>query len=71
MNLLVPLPEITRLNGHNDWIDVDSVERERTPGPVVKFGLPLHLAFLSFPNIISVIDSLGVGHFRKAVHDWA
>ena len=71
MNLLVPLPEITRLNGHTDWIDVDSVERERTPGSVVKLGLPLHLTDLSLPNTIYIIYRLGVEYFRKAIHDWA
>ena len=64
------MPEITRLSGSNDWIDLEFVERERTPEPAMKLGIQLHLAGLSLSNTISVLDELGVQRSRKAVHDW-
>jgi putative transposase len=64
------MPEITRLSGNNDWIDLDFVERERTPEPAMKLGIQMHLAGLSFSNTVFALDSLGVERSRKAVHDW-
>jgi len=64
------MPEITRLSGSSDWIELDFVERERTPEPAMKLGIQMHLAGLSLSNTISVLDELGVQRSRKAVHDW-
>jgi putative transposase len=64
------MPEIACLSGNNDWIDLDFVERERTPEPAMKLGIQIHLAGLSLSNTISALDSLGVERSRKAVHDW-
>jgi putative transposase len=33
------MPEISRLSGIRDWIDLDFVERERTPEPVMVLGV--------------------------------
>ena len=64
------MPEITRLSGSSDWIDLDFVERERTPERAMKLGIQMHVAGLSLSNTISVLDKLGVQRSRKAVHDW-
>jgi transposase-like protein len=64
------MPEITRLSGGSDWIDLDFVERERTPQHAMRLGIQMHVAGLSLSNTISVLDELGVQHSRKAVHDW-
>jgi putative transposase len=64
------MPEIARLSGSYDWIDLDFVERERTPERAMKLGIQMHVAGLSLSNTISVLDSLGVQRSRKAVHDW-
>jgi len=64
------MPEIARLSGNNDWIDLDFVERERTPERAMKLGIQMHVAGLSLSNTISVLDNLGVQRSRKAVHDW-
>jgi len=40
------MAEITRLSGNNDWIDLDFVERERTPELAMKLGIQMHLAVL-------------------------
>jgi len=64
------MPEIARLSGSRDWIDLDFVERERTPERAMKLGIQMHVAGLSLSNTISVLDNLGVQRSRKAVHDW-
>jgi putative transposase len=64
------MPEIARLSGSTDWIDLDFVERERTPEFAMKLGIQMHLAGLSLSNTISVLERLGVKRSRKAVHDW-
>ena len=64
------MPEIARLSGNSDWIDLDFVERQRTPEAAMKLGIQIHLAGLSFSNTISVVEKLGVQRSRKAVHNW-
>jgi putative transposase len=64
------MPEIRRLSGGSDWIDLGFMERERTPEPAMKLGIRMHLAGLSLSNTVSVLDELGVQRSRKAVHDW-
>ena len=64
------MPKITRLSGSSDWIELDFVERERTPESAMKLGIQMHLAGLSLSNTISILDELGVQRSRKAVHDW-
>ncbi len=59
------MAEITRLSGNSDWIDLDFVERERTPEPAVKLGIQMHLAGLSLSNTTSALDSLGVDALEK------
>lgn len=66
----MPLPEIARLNGHRDWINLDFVERKRTPECAMKLGIQTHVAGLSLSNTVSLLNSLGVERSRKAVHDW-
>ncbi len=64
------MAEITRLSGCHDWIESESVERERTPSELVKLGFRLHLAELSLSNTISELWVFGVKRSRKAVHNW-
>jgi len=64
------MAEIARLSRSNDWIDLDFVERERTPEPAMKLDIQMHLAGLSLSNTISILDELSVQRSRKAVHDW-
>jgi putative transposase len=64
------MAEIARLTGHREWIDLDFVERQRTPEPAMKLGIQMHLAGLSLSNTISILERLGVQRSRKAVHDW-
>ncbi|WP_058997365.1 IS6 family transposase [Haloarcula sp. CBA1127] len=64
------MPEISRLSGHRDWIDLDFVERERTPESAMALGIKSHVAGLSLSNTVELLDSLGVRRSRKAIHDW-
>jgi putative transposase len=64
------MAEIARLNGHSEWIDLDFVERERTPKQAMALGIQSHVAGLSLSNTVELLDSLGVQRSRKAIHDW-
>jgi putative transposase len=64
------MAEIARLNGHREWIDLDFVERERTPEPAMALGIQSHVAGLSLSNTVELLNCLGVQRSRKAVHDW-
>jgi len=64
------MAEITRLSGCRDWIDLDFVERERTPEPAMALGIQSHVAGLSLSNTVELLEDLGVQRSRKAVHDW-
>jgi putative transposase len=64
------MPEITRLSGDSDWIDLDFVERQRTPEFAMRLGIQMHVAGLSLSNTVSILERLGVERSRKAVHDW-
>ena len=44
------MSEIDRLSGITDWIDLDFVERERTPEQIIEFGIQLHLAEISISS---------------------
>ena len=64
------MAEITRLSGRTDWIDLEFVERQRTPPQLMKLGIRLHLAGLSLSNTVRELEKFGVQRSRKAVHDW-
>ena len=64
------MPEITRLSDGSDWIELDFVERQRTPERAMKLGIQLQLAGLSLSNTTSVLEELGIERSRKAIHDW-
>ena len=64
------MAEIARLSGCSDWIELDFVERERTPSELMELGIRLHLSGLSLSNTIRELEKFGVKRSRKAVHDW-
>ena len=41
------MPEIDRLEDDTGWIDLELVERERTPESAIQEGIQFHLAELS------------------------
>ena len=64
------MPEIDRLSRDTDWIELDFVERQRTPEPIIEIGIRLHLAGLSLPNTKQHLETLGVERSRTAIHNW-
>ena len=64
------MAEIDRLNGDSNWVDLDFVERERTPEEIVEVGIQLYLAGLSFSNTKQHLERLGVQRSRTAMHNW-
>jgi hypothetical protein len=50
------MPEIERLSGRNDWIDLGFVERERTPESIIEVGMQLHVAGLSLSNTKQILE---------------
>ncbi|WP_423999715.1 IS6 family transposase [Haloarcula salina] len=64
------MAEITRLSGNREWIDLDFVERERTPESAMALGIQSHVAGLSLSNTVELLEALGVQRSRKAIHDW-
>ena len=64
------MAEITRISGRGDRMELDFVERERTPSELMQLGIRLYLASLSLSNTIRELEKFGVKRSRKAVHDW-
>ena len=64
------MPEIDRLGESIEWIDLEFVERERTPEFAIQEGIQLHLAGLSLSNTKQRLDRLGVERSRTAIHNW-
>jgi putative transposase len=64
------MPENARLTGCLDKIDLDFVEREATPGLLMKLGIQLHLPRLSLSNTVSILKIVGVERARSTVHNW-
>jgi len=64
------MSETNRLTGSTEWIDLEFVERERTPQEIIKTGIQLHLAGLSLSNTKQYLERLGVDRSRTAIHNW-
>jgi len=64
------MAEFDRLSGGSEWIDLEFVERERTPEQIVEVGIQLHLAGLSLSNTKQYLERLGVERSRTAIHNW-
>ena len=63
------MPESDRLIGSTEWIDLDFVERERTPHEIIEKGIRYHLAGLSLSNTVTLLEDLGVERSRTAIHN--
>jgi putative transposase len=64
------MPKIERLGGRTRWIDLEFIERERTPREIVEVGIHLHVAGLSLSNTKQILERLGVERSRTAIHNW-
>jgi putative transposase len=64
------MAESDRLGGGIGWIDLVSVERERTPEQIVEVGIQLHLAGPSLSGTKQYLERVGVERSRTAIHNW-
>ncbi|WP_302081602.1 IS6 family transposase [Salinibaculum rarum] len=64
------MSESNRLSESTEWIDLEFVERERTPREIIETGIRYHLAGLSLSNTVVLLEDLGVERSRVAVHNW-
>jgi len=64
------MDEIERINGCTSWIDLEFVERGRTPCESIDVGIQLHVAGLSLSNTKQALDRLGVERSRTAINNW-
>jgi len=58
-----------RLTGSTEWIDLEFVERERTPREPIEKAIRHHLAGLSLSNTVILLEESGVERSRVAVHN--
>ena len=64
------MPEIDRLSGSTDWIDLEFVQRGRTPERIIEVSIQLQPAGLSLSNTKQHLEKLGVERRRTAIHNW-
>jgi putative transposase len=64
------MSEFDRLSRNTEWIDLEFVERQRTPAFAIQVDIQLHLAGLSLSNTKQHLERLGVERSRTAIHDW-
>ncbi|RLM62785.1 IS6 family transposase, partial [Halorubrum sp. Atlit-26R] len=53
------MPKTARLTECTEWIDLEFVERERTPREIIEKGIRHHLAGLSLSNTVILLEELG------------
>lgn len=61
---------LDRFTGSIGQIELDFVEHEVTPEPLMKLSIHLHSAGLSLSGTVSVLDRFGVERARSTVHNW-
>ena len=64
------MPEIERLNGCIEWIDLSFVERRRTPKWAIQVDIWCYLDDMSTRDASQFLDELGVKRSHVAVHNW-
>lgn len=65
------MPETDRLGVCSDWLELDFVQKEATPPPVMKLGIELYMDGLSRSDTVSCLEWFGVNRARSTVHNWA
>lgn len=58
------------LNRCLEDIDLESVNREATPRPLMKLSIQLHLAGLSLSNTVSILEVFDIERARSTAHNW-
>jgi len=60
----------THSTSFSNALELDFVERVRTPKPLMREAIELHLAGLSLSSIKNFLENRGLERTRKAIHDW-
>lgn len=63
------MPEIDHLTGPSGGFELDVVEREATPRPLLELGIHLRGSGLSLSDTVFVLDSFGVVRCHTTVHN--
>ena len=64
------MPEIERLGDAIDWIDLSSVERQRTPNWEIYEAIQYHLGGMSLRDVSRHLEKWGIDRSHVAVHNW-
>lgn len=64
------MPELSRLSGGSDAIELEFLEREATPTEIMQLGSHLYLGGLSLFKSVVILDRFGVSRARSIVHSW-
>jgi transposase-like protein len=64
------MPEIDRVDGDTNWIDLGFVEREVTPKPLMKLSIQLHSAKSSISDTVSILEDSDIELVRSTIHNW-
>jgi putative transposase len=59
-----------RLSDRSNWIDLEFIERERTPEKIIELDVQLHLVGLSLSNTKQYLEIFGVKWSQTAIHNW-
>ncbi len=60
----------SHLNGSAELIDLEFMERKWTPYEIIKTGIQLHPAGLSFSNAKQYLVRLGIDRSQTVIHNW-
>ncbi|SDG27994.1 hypothetical protein SAMN05216218_12118 [Halorientalis regularis] len=64
------MTELDRLSKSTEWVELEFMQRERTPEQIAEVGIQLHLAGLSLSNTKQYLERFGVERSRTAIHNW-
>lgn len=62
--------EIARLDGGSASFELEFLERESTPEPLMKLSTHLHAAGLSPSDTVFIFVMFDVDHVRSTIHNW-
>ena len=64
------MPEIARLAGGSDAVQLDFVDRIYTPKAAMELGIQLHLSGLSLRNTVTILEEFGIDRSPSTIHNW-
>ncbi len=64
------MPEIARLNGGNNAIQLSFVDRVHTPIDLMEYAIELHLNGLSLSDTVIALERFGIKRAKSTIHNW-